>query len=369
MRISGSTQVSGMNAWSAMMKNNQSKGTLSEKNTLREKLRSMSVDPKDIRSGSLQQTSLIESAQKNAEKLREDRLNTKSTATKTKSLKYKFKDISSKILRSKTSANARQVVSQAKREVIRLKREKQTGKYDSEEIEAAITHATAMERIARKKVKHLLEEEMAKAAGGPCADGPEAEKKELSETDKKSSGTDTADGVGREEYFDDEYVSSAYDEYASSSYADEYDSSAYGDEYVSYSYDNQLEDASLDELFAEMADISTKLLEDVSEDMKEMLEDMMPFDFSEGASKKDMDPADLDMMKIKHRNKEMKEIVKADAKYLKAIFEHYEKMKASGSVPGMSASSGQSGAVSISGIGSLADYASTPVESTIDVAL
>lgn len=43
--------------------------------------------------------------------------------------------------------------------------------------------------------------------------------------------------------------------------------------------------------------------------------------------KKDIDPADLKMMKIKHRNKEMKDIVKADAEYLKAVFNHLEKMK------------------------------------------
>ena len=35
----------------------------------------------------------------------------------------------------------------------------------------------------------------------------------------------------------------------------------------------------------------------------------------------------LKMMKIKHRNKEMKDIVKADAEYLKAVFDHLEKMK------------------------------------------
>ena len=33
------------------------------------------------------------------------------------------------------------------------------------------------------------------------------------------------------------------------------------------------------------------------------------------------------MMKIKHRNKEMKDIVKADAEYLKAVFDRLEKMK------------------------------------------
>ena len=39
------------------------------------------------------------------------------------------------------------------------------------------------------------------------------------------------------------------------------------------------------------------------------------------------------MMKIKHRNKEMKDIVKADAEYLKAVFDRLEKMKSRGVVP------------------------------------
>ena len=47
---------------------------------------------------------------------------------------------------------------------------------------------------------------------------------------------------------------------------------------------------------------------------------------------KDMDPADLKMMKIKHRNKEMKDIVRADAKYLKAVFDHLEKTRSEGTV-------------------------------------
>ena len=38
-----------------------------------------------------------------------------------------------------------------------------------------------------------------------------------------------------------------------------------------------------------------------------------------------MDPADLKEMKIKHRNREMKEIVKADNEYLKAYFKYLEK--------------------------------------------
>ena len=75
-------------------------------------------------------------------------------------------------------------------------------------------------------------------------------------------------------------------------------------------------------------------MDDFSEEMQALLEDMGLEELSESLEvvKGDMDPADLRMMKIKHRNKEMKEIVKADSEYLKAYFEHLEKPEG-GSVP------------------------------------
>ena len=111
--------------------------------------------------------SAISNAMSYSEKLKAQRENTKNTNLEKKKLKYQFKDISSKIISSKTSQVARQAVSSARRELLRLRKEKLCGEYDPEEIEAAITHAKAMERVAKKKVKHLEEEEMAKvrAAG------------------------------------------------------------------------------------------------------------------------------------------------------------------------------------------------------------
>ena len=76
------------------------------------------------------------------------------------------------------------------------------------------------------------------------------------------------------------------------------------------------------------------------------------------------------MMKIKHRNKEMKEIVKADAEYLKAVFDHLEKMKDNPVIPsggGVSLSAGYSGtsfSADAAGIG--AQVAPAPV---IDISL
>ena len=45
------------------------------------------------------------------------------------------------------------------------------------------------------------------------------------------------------------------------------------------------------------------------------------------------DPEDIEKMETKHRNKEMKEITKADGEYLKAMFDHYEKIRSDGMMP------------------------------------
>ena len=116
------------------------------------------------------QDSIVTSTLSYSESLRNQRQQTKNTTLALKKLKYQFKNISSKILRSKTSQAAKQAVGQARREIMRLKRQKQNSDSDSdsEEIDAAIAHAQAMERVAKKKAKHLEEEEMMKAAGTPC---------------------------------------------------------------------------------------------------------------------------------------------------------------------------------------------------------
>ena len=116
------------------------------------------------------QDSIVTSTLSYSESLRDQRQQTKNTTLALKKLKYQFKNISSKILRSKTSQAAKQAAGQARREIMRLKRQKQNSDSDSdsEEIDAAIAHAQAMERVAKKKAKHLEEEEMMKAAGTPC---------------------------------------------------------------------------------------------------------------------------------------------------------------------------------------------------------
>lgn len=229
----------------------------------------------------------------------------KDASLEVKKLKYQFKNLSAQIMRSKTSASARQVVSQAKREVLRLKQEKQKGSCDSEELEAAINHAKAMERVARKKVKHLEEEELAKACGGVCADYNVEEEIKKSEDRENSAFSE-----------DDFWDNNSERDFP----------------------DAELSDPGLKEWFEE--EMQT-LMDDFSEEMQALLEDMGLEELSESLEvvKGDMDPADLRMMKIKHRNKEMKEIVKADSEYLKAYFEHLERLE-DGSVPTQNVSCG-----------------------------
>lgn len=244
--------------------------------------------------------SYMSNMQKYSELLRTQRTKAKDVSGKLKKLKYHYKDISSKIMRSKTSAMARQVVSQAKREVLRLKREKQSGKYDSEEIDAAIVHAKAMERIARKKVKHLEEEELAKACGGLCADSQISD--ELSEEQEKDRTS--IDELEREEFQQEE---SQQEELLN---------------------EETIEPIITSEMNASVLEaLSQELFDEMSEELQNLMSDLGLDELNASllASKRDMDPADLKEMKIKHRNREMKEIVKADNEYLKAYFKYLEK--------------------------------------------
>lgn len=275
----------------------QDKGTLLSNKRTQDIRRMLSDMRQDSQNAFLQKTdtgSILCSSQSYGDTLRMQREQAKDTSLKLKKLKYQFKNISSKILRSKTSATARQVAGQAKREVLRLKREKQNGSCDNEEIDAAIAHAKAMERVARKKVRHLEEEEMAKASGslGATAMMEKDERQEVS--DEACKGTEGP--ISKDLYHEEEQE---------------------------YTQSEMPEGLSQDMM---------ETLEELSEGMQEMLEEMGLDELSDAflGVKGDMDPEDLKSMKIKHRNKEMKDIVKADAEYLKAVFDHLEKTKDGG---------------------------------------
>lgn len=236
-----------------------------------------------------QPKSFVETMRDYNEALRNQRLNKKDTSNLLKKLKYSFKNISGKLIRSKTSVAARQVAGEAKREVLRLKQQKQSGKYDNEEIEAAINHAKAMERVAKKKVRHLEEEELAKACGA-CLDRLEEYQKDLEDEWEEQDVLESENNVT--------------------------------------AFKAGIEEPASENLTGEMMDELTESMTDMLSEMG--LDELLDI-FS--SVKQDMDPTDLKLMKIKHRTKELKEIAKADAEYLKAIFEHLEKQKSGPSAP------------------------------------
>ena len=236
-----------------------------------------------------QPKSFVETMRDYNETLRNQRLNKKDTSNLLKKLKYSFKNISGKLIRSKTSVAARQVAGEAKREVLRLKQQKQSGKYDNEEIEAAINHAKAMERVAKKKVRHLEEEELAKACGA-CLDRLEEYQEDLEDEWEEQDVLEPENNVT--------------------------------------AFKAGIEEPASENLTGEMMDELTESMTDMLSEMG--LDELLDI-FS--SVKQDMDPTDLKLMKIKHRTKELKEIAKADAEYLKAIFEHLEKQKSGPSAP------------------------------------
>lgn len=184
-----------------------------------------------------------------------------------------------------------------------------------------------MERVAKKKAKHLEEEEMAKAARGIW----QGEKVCTDEEERTSDTDQNTDPEAKEELPCE----------ASDAQSDM--------DLEKYDYP-QLDEFLLQtsELMVEISDFTSEMMQELSDSMRDMMDEMGMDELSDTmlSVKKDIDPADIKMMKIKHRNKEMKEIVKADAEYLKAVFDRLEKMKDNPVIPsggGMSLSAGSSG--------------------------
>lgn len=340
----------------------QQNNTTASKNSVSDIKRMLAWDSRSTQTqaaNSLGQESIVTSTLSYSEALRNQRQQAKNTTLALKKLKYQFKNISSKILRSKTSQAAKQAAGQARREVLRLKRQKQSGNYDDDEIQAAIDHAKAMERVAKKKAKHLEEEELAKAAGGICQGDRISEEETKDAQDTEAENVQNAEEMSRD--------LSAYEYAGSEAYAgDSYDISDYIDLGIDAFY------AQTGDFMSEMSDFTSEMMQEMSDSLRDLMEEMGLDGLSDSAVSvnREMDPADLKMMKIKHRNKEMKEIVKADAEYLKAVFDHLEKMKDNPVIPsggGVSLSAGYSGtsfSADAAGIG--AQVAPAPV---IDISL
>ena len=87
---------------------------------------------------------------------------TKNKKKKYKKLNYNYREVSGRILRAKTSISARQAAVHARTVVAMLRRRYGCGEYNDRELEIAIVHAEKMVRIAKKKLKNLRMEELAR---------------------------------------------------------------------------------------------------------------------------------------------------------------------------------------------------------------
>ena len=283
--------------------------------------------PSSVRSLEYQQriqqkkdNSIIAQSQNYADSLRASRTKAQETNLEKKKLQYSYKKISSQIVRSKTSVSARKAASAARREVLRLKRLRSSGEYDEEELQISIEHAKSMERIAKKKVAHLQQEEMIeRGQNGAMA---AIEEKEEEQDQEKEPEEELTEELAKEQ----EYSEQGYVDEMQLMMADMQDEMSYRMEELSEEMQLQMQEImesnqdSMDEMTSEMM----KMVRDAMEEMDEVLE-LDELANTMVAPDPNMSEDDLKMLKMKHRTKEMKDIAKADGDYLKAIMDKYEK--------------------------------------------
>jgi len=281
---------------------------------------------------------IVEQTLSYSESLRKARAKTKNTQMKLKKLRYSFKSISTQILRSKTSYSAKQVAGKARREVVRLKMKRYTGEYDSDELRAAITHAEAMLRVAKKKERHLLEEELVKVSGGPC----EAELGEIEDLKKRPAEEAAEDAMIERLASGEQGDTGAQDDVAKA-----IQEQMRTEQEIMQAQMAQMQEemrARMEELQWAMEQMSAELqmkmeasmtemsdwMDEMSDSMKELTEEAGLDELAESLTitvKVEMDPADYKMMKIKHRSEELRAIAEADARYLRAVFDKLERSK------------------------------------------
>lgn len=204
-----------------------------------------------------------------------------------KRLPYSFKEISTRLLKTKKSGNAHQVLISARQKAVSLRLMYKGGVYDDDEVLAALMHAQAIVRVAKKREKHLQEEER-------------AEKK-----------------IGKDGVFCEADLEEKTEEASS----------------------RQIHKEERERTKAKM-DLQRmqKLMEQYERMMQEAMKELEQLDNMDALSEElgidgevSMDPEDLELMKKKHRADEMRAIVEADMKYLKFMFDKLEKERQSNS--------------------------------------
>ena len=197
---------------------------------------------------------------------------TSNSSKKKRPAMYSFKQVSAQVLSAKTSAKAAQVSIGIRMKIGNLQKKLKTGEYDDEEILRAILHAEMVQRACEKKKKNLKMEETA------------------------------------EQNMDEELPSEQ---------------------------ENPLEKVQSDEEIRELEQEEFEALmeklemsaEEIYEEAEETAQLDQELDEMAEALSGAMEPQDLEQLKAKHRSDEARDIMKADLKYLKAMFERLQAEK------------------------------------------
>ncbi|MDE6619544.1 MAG: hypothetical protein K2K74_03460 [Lachnospiraceae bacterium] len=247
----------------------------------------------------------------------------KSSQTVTKKrLPYSFKEISTRLLSTKKSGNAQRVLLSAKQKAASLRLMYKGGVYDDDEVFAALIHAQAIARVAKKRVTHLEEEERAEKKVDKDGTLCEADLEEKTEEA-------TTKQIQKEEK-----------------------------EQAKAKLDMQRMQK-LMEQYERMMQEAMKELEQL-DNMSELSEEM-------GVSGQvSMDPEDLELMKKKHRADEMRAIMEADMKYLKFMFDKLEKEKQSNSTSSFNSVSSNNSVSGSEGVSLELGGVDIPVEAAPD---
>ncbi len=302
-----------------------------------------------------------------ADSLRASRAKAKETSLEKKKLQYSYKKISSQIVRSKNSISAKRAASAARREVQRLKRLRASGEYDEEELQISIDHAKSMERVAKKKVAHLQQEEMIeRGQNGALGALEEKEESPKNEEENPEDELTEEEQAALEELDPNVYYPDEYADALQTVMEDAQEELRYQMAEVQEEMQYRMEELTsrmqeqMEEVQEDTADSMDQLMSEIQSAMEDMVEDLDLSELTDTLTAPDpnMSEDDLKMLKLKHRTKEMKDIAKADGDYLKAIMDKYEKKGIAGT--GLSG-----GAPSAPSFGAAAGLSSSPTPMSV----
>ena len=224
------------------------------------------------------------------------------------SVNYNFRSVTSKIQQAKTSASAGRAVLSAKRKIQELKRKLANSDADPDEVTFALNHAKRIERVAKKKQRHLEMEEMI----------TRTQRRDEQKDKTEQAAEDLA--MAQRDLLEEELTDkqNEFDEMQTAMFVEAIQKLKETQSEIS---DDMI--AAVDEMIESMTEKEQEMLSEMAE-MLENIEILDPH----------MSEEDLKKLRTKHRNAENKEIVKADADYWKSMMKHNAEKAASPAMGG-----------------------------------